>query len=152
MELLTKERLRAENYVELRIRSEGVSRRDWFCVVLSADCFRLSPSASQFESRLYTEILPMLKDEDALVMSLYIRTGFTDRQANKDEKKEGPAPDTMKTGATNSATRRNVKMRIGHWRRSCCRTNWKLWVQERVECQSVLCGWLYPTLPQPRNG
>ena len=108
VELLPKDRLRAENYVELRRRLEGFHEEIGFACSLGK-LFHLSPSAGQFEPRLYTEILPTLKDEDALVLSLYIRTGFTDRQATKDEKKEGPAPDTMKTGATNSATRRNVK-------------------------------------------
>jgi len=106
--LLPKERLRAEDYLELRRRLEGFREEIGFACSLGK-LFHLSPSVSQFEPRLYTEILPTLKDEDALVLSLYIRTGFTDRQATNDEKKEGPAPDTMQTGATNSATRRNVK-------------------------------------------
>ena len=108
LELLPKYRLRAEDYAELRNRLNGFQHEIGFACSLGK-LFHLSPTADQYEPRLYTDILPALRDEKALVVALYIRTGFTDRQAIKDEKKEGPASDTMKTGATNSATRRNVK-------------------------------------------
>eukprot|EP00566_Odontella_aurita_P009192 CAMPEP_0113579266 /NCGR_PEP_ID=MMETSP0015_2-20120614/29975_1 /TAXON_ID=2838 /ORGANISM="Odontella" /LENGTH=511 /DNA_ID=CAMNT_0000483231 /DNA_START=61 /DNA_END=1596 /DNA_ORIENTATION=+ /assembly_acc=CAM_ASM_000160 len=46
------------------------------CVL--ANTIRLAPTASDFEPRLFTNILPRMKDPDALVLALYVRTGFTD--------------------------------------------------------------------------
>jgi len=54
--------------------------------------FRWAPSAAEFEPRLYTELLPAVRDKDALVLSLYIRTGRTDQVAKKQEE-EGAAAD-----------------------------------------------------------
>jgi hypothetical protein len=45
----------------------------------------LSPSASQFEPDLFTRILPTLRDESALVMTIYIRSGHTDRAAKAEK-------------------------------------------------------------------
>ena len=45
----------------------------------------LSPSASQFEPRLFKELLPTLQDRGALVMALYIRTGHTDKAADAEK-------------------------------------------------------------------
>jgi len=47
--------------------------------------FRLSPTASQFEPRLFTSILPKLQDEEALVLALYIRTGEVDVKAKQEK-------------------------------------------------------------------
>ena len=43
--------------------------------------FQLSPSASKFEPELFKSILPALLDGEALVIGVYIRTGWTDRMA-----------------------------------------------------------------------
>jgi len=50
--------------------------------------FDLSPTASQFESDLFTRILPTLRDERNLVVALYIRSGHTDKafKAERDGK------------------------------------------------------------------
>jgi len=47
--------------------------------------FDLAPSASQFEPDLFTRILPTLRDENALVMAIYIRTGHTDAAAKAEK-------------------------------------------------------------------
>lgn len=47
--------------------------------------FRLSPTATQFEPELFTRILPALHRKDALVISLYIRTGQTDHAASQEQ-------------------------------------------------------------------
>jgi hypothetical protein len=44
--------------------------------------FHLAPTATQFEPQLFSEILPTLRDEDNLVMGLYVRTGETDDAVN----------------------------------------------------------------------
>lgn len=49
-----------------------------------SELFRLSPSASQFEPTLFTKILPAMHRHDALVISLYIRTGQADVSANRE--------------------------------------------------------------------
>ncbi len=49
-----------------------------------ASLFRLSPSVAQFQPDLFTRILPALYANDALTMSLYIRTGQTDVAAAKE--------------------------------------------------------------------
>lgn len=41
--------------------------------------FKLSPSAAHYVPNLYTDILPALRDDSALVIALYIRTGRTDK-------------------------------------------------------------------------
>jgi len=53
--------------------------------------FRLSPDSSQFVLHLFTKILPTLRDEDSLVMSLYIRTLQADKAFN-DEKRNHTNP------------------------------------------------------------
>jgi len=40
--------------------------------------FHLSPAASRFEPGLFDEMLPVLRDEEALVMGIYIRTDWAD--------------------------------------------------------------------------
>jgi len=40
--------------------------------------FDLSPRSSQFEPELFTSILPALRDEAALTIALYVRTGASD--------------------------------------------------------------------------
>ena len=44
--------------------------------------FRLSPNLSQFEPDLFTRILPTMHREDALVISLYIRTGQAEQESD----------------------------------------------------------------------
>lgn len=46
--------------------------------------FHLAPSASQFEPQLFRMILPTLQDEEALVMTIYIRTTVTDKKAQRE--------------------------------------------------------------------
>jgi len=43
--------------------------------------FDLSPKAAQFEPELFTRILPTLRDENTLVLSIYYRSGQTDYAA-----------------------------------------------------------------------
>mmetsp|Transcript_23436 Transcript_23436/g.38783 ORF Transcript_23436/g.38783 Transcript_23436/m.38783 type:complete len:486 (+) Transcript_23436:78-1535(+) len=43
--------------------------------------FELAPSASQFQPDIFTKILPALRDQKALVMAIYIRSGHTDKAA-----------------------------------------------------------------------
>lgn len=50
---------------------------------------RLSPSASNFVPNLYTELIPTLRDADAFVVALYIRTGLTDAMAKQEEEEGG---------------------------------------------------------------
>lgn len=50
-----------------------------------ASLFQLAPSAAQFEPLLFTKILPMLHRENTFVLALYIRTGFADVQATKEQ-------------------------------------------------------------------
>lgn len=66
--------------------------------------FHLSPIASQFEPRHFTEILPTLHQQDALVMSLYIRTGQTDFRASFEKSGKAP-PDEKVTKIRNEADR-----------------------------------------------
>jgi len=47
--------------------------------------FKLSPKASQFEPRLFSNILPKLHDPDSLVISIYIRTMKSDGNKETDE-------------------------------------------------------------------
>ena len=47
--------------------------------------FEFAPSASDYEPRFFSEILPVIQDKNALVLSLYIRTGRTDEVAAKEE-------------------------------------------------------------------
>ena len=47
--------------------------------------FDLSPSASQFEPDLFTRLLPALRDEKALVIAIYFRSGLTDRMAEAEK-------------------------------------------------------------------
>jgi hypothetical protein len=51
-----------------------------------ASLFHLSPSASSFEPDLFSRILPALHSSETLVISVYIRTG----QTEKNEKWEAP--------------------------------------------------------------
>jgi hypothetical protein len=44
--------------------------------------FHLAPAATQFEPELFSKILPTVRDEDNLVMGLYVRTGETDDAVN----------------------------------------------------------------------
>ena len=50
--------------------------------------FHLSPFAAQYEPRLFTSIFPLLRDESALTVALYVRTGLTDVVADKEQKRE----------------------------------------------------------------
>lgn len=64
--------------------------------------FHLAPTATNFEPDLFTRILPTLHQEDALVISLYIRTGHTDVKANKEkagQKTAAEAPISAKNKA-----------------------------------------------------
>lgn len=47
--------------------------------------FDLAPNASQFEPELFSTILPTVRNEKALVMSVYIRTGQTDKVAKAEK-------------------------------------------------------------------
>ena len=47
--------------------------------------FEFAPSASDYEPRLFSEILPAIQDVNVLVLSLYVRTGRTDEVAAKEE-------------------------------------------------------------------
>jgi len=48
--------------------------------------FDLAPSAMQFQPDLFTRILPTLRDETALVIGIYYRSGFTDVRAIAEKK------------------------------------------------------------------
>jgi hypothetical protein len=45
----------------------------------------LAPQASNFQQDVFTRILPILRDENTLVVTLYIRTGRTDRVADAEK-------------------------------------------------------------------
>jgi hypothetical protein len=48
--------------------------------------FQLSPTAIQYQENLFTELLPTLRDRHNLVLTVYVRTGFTDVAAIAEEK------------------------------------------------------------------
>ena len=50
--------------------------------------FHLAPTADQFESNLFTKLLPALQDEKALVIALYIRTNRADVMATNEKRNE----------------------------------------------------------------
>uniref|UniRef100_A0A7S4HS52 Uncharacterized protein n=2 Tax=Odontella aurita TaxID=265563 RepID=A0A7S4HS52_9STRA len=56
--------------------------------------FRLSPSASHFEQNLFREILPALRDKEALAIGIYIRTGWTESTIRRG-KNDAPKNDTL---------------------------------------------------------
>ena len=61
-----------------------------FCIEDGMACalnslFEFAPSASDYEPHLFSEILPAIQDTNALVLSLYVRTGRTDEIAAKEE-------------------------------------------------------------------
>jgi hypothetical protein len=76
------------------------------CVMESL--LELSPAASQFEPELFTRILPTLRNERNLVMTLYHRTGRTDNVARAEEKGEQEAPEGQ------DANGRNVGQQTAH--------------------------------------
>ena len=45
----------------------------------------LAPQASNFQQDVFTRILPILRDENTLVVTLYVRTGRTDRVADAEK-------------------------------------------------------------------
>jgi hypothetical protein len=45
----------------------------------------LAPQASNFQQDVFTKILPILRDENTLVVTLYVRTGRTDRVADAEK-------------------------------------------------------------------
>ncbi len=73
-------KLQPEKFSELRQRLPG------FDVFTGMACsftslLKLAPTASSFEPKLFTELLPQMHQSDALVLALYIRTGLTDKRA-----------------------------------------------------------------------
>lgn len=67
---------------------------------------KLSPKAAQFEPELFTRILPTLRDERNLVMTVYIRSGRTDTVASAERN-----GDSLETVAEDQATLRNLARR-----------------------------------------
>lgn len=51
--------------------------------------FHLSPTLSLYEPNLFDTILPMLNQNDTLVIAVYLRTGETDVVAKQEEEKNG---------------------------------------------------------------
>jgi len=89
-------RLNASRYEELTHTLPGYKVETGMACSL-ASLFHLSPRASNFEPGLFSEILPTLHQDDALVMSLYIRTGRTDHLAGMEGKQDKmPAEDTAR--------------------------------------------------------
>ena len=79
-------KLHPEKFSELRQRLPG------FDVLTGMACsfsslFMLAPTASSYEPKLFTELLPQMHQRDALVLTLYIRTGLTDKRAWDEEGK-----------------------------------------------------------------
>lgn len=71
-------------YQELEMALPGFQIENGFSCSWNS-MFELAGTATQFESNLFKEILPKLRDPEALVLAVYVRTGFTD-QAAKAEK------------------------------------------------------------------
>eukprot|EP00562_Extubocellulus_spinifer_P000976 CAMPEP_0178483246 /NCGR_PEP_ID=MMETSP0696-20121128/7136_1 /TAXON_ID=265572 /ORGANISM="Extubocellulus spinifer, Strain CCMP396" /LENGTH=406 /DNA_ID=CAMNT_0020110759 /DNA_START=205 /DNA_END=1425 /DNA_ORIENTATION=- len=70
------------SYQDLEVALPGFQLETGMACSLG-NVFHLSPSASLFEPRLFSKILPSLHEDDAIVMTLYIRTGQTDRVVTK---------------------------------------------------------------------
>ena len=57
--------------------------------------FHLAPAAAQFESQLFTKILPALNDDEALVIALYMRTNRADVMAVSEKRNEPVAAEVV---------------------------------------------------------
>eukprot|EP00934_Nitzschia_sp_Nitz4_P002326 Nitzschia sp. Nitz4//scaffold57_size113557//10202//11452//NITZ4_003980-RA/size113557-processed-gene-0.150-mRNA-1//-1//CDS//3329554813//2326//frame0 len=87
-------RIVESDYGELHRRIPGFGVADGFACAFQS-LIRLSESATKYEPTLFTEILPAMRNPQALVLTLYIRTGFTEGDAL--EINHGPAEPTRTT-------------------------------------------------------
>ena len=71
-------------FASLSQKLRGFRIEDGMACALNS-LFDFAPSASDYEPHLFSEILPAVQDVNALVLSLYIRTGRTDEVAAKEE-------------------------------------------------------------------
>jgi hypothetical protein len=80
--------LYAKKFLDLERALSGYTVETGMACALGS-VLELAPSASQYEPELFSRILPTLHSKDALVMSLYIRTGQTDTNTYQEEKGGG---------------------------------------------------------------
>ena len=88
--------LNASDYEDIKRALPGFEVETGMACSL-ASLFHLAPTAAQFQPDLFTRILPTLHQPNALVMTLYIRTTYTDDKATKEKAgQEAPAEDLVR--------------------------------------------------------
>lgn len=95
------------SYDELSQRLTGFQKPLGFACSMAA-LFHLSPNANQYEPQLYTDLLPLLRDPESLVISLYVREGFTDRQSAQEAKAQQQKNDGT---LSSSAIKKDIQIR-----------------------------------------
>ena len=85
-----------DQFEDLKHALPGFRLETGFACAMGSSLKLANPYASKFQSNLFHELLPQLRDPNAVVITIYIRSGHSD-QAARDEKEECPASTSAET-------------------------------------------------------
>jgi hypothetical protein len=81
---ITQLNIHRRQYQDLEMALPGFRIENGFACSWNS-MFELAEAATQYELTLFEEILPKLRDPEALVLAVYVRTGFTDQAARAEK-------------------------------------------------------------------
>ena len=73
--------LHEDQFEDLKIVLPGFQLQTGFACAMASTWALANPQASQFQSNLFSELLPQLRDPYSVVITLYVRSGETDAAA-----------------------------------------------------------------------